>query len=103
MKEDVDDACTSLAVAGIFLGAYAISPSPLPEQQQHTGTQQHSFTMLAVLGIAAAIITGVHLVNSAARLAVLQKHPQSRSTGSAAAAAYRGAAAAAARGKQHAL
>ena len=102
MKEDVDDACTSLAVAGIFLGAYAISPSPLPEQQQHTGTQQHSFIMLAVLGIAAAVITGVHLVNSAAMLAVLQKHQQSRSTGSAA-AGYRGAAAAAARGKQHAL
>lgn len=68
MKEDVDDACASLAVAGILLGAYSISSSPLPEGgQQKDRRHVHGFTMLYALGILAAVVTGVHAVHWGAR------------------------------------
>lgn len=78
MKEDVDDACAAMAVAGILLGAFSISSRPLPEEaQQHAANvaaaeeqqqQQHSFTMLAALGTLAAVVTGVMVVHFIVRM-----------------------------------
>lgn len=71
MKEDVDDACASLAVAGIFLSAYAISSRPLPEIAGNNAGQQHSFVMLPALGVLAAVIVGAHVVHAGMRTLLL--------------------------------
>lgn len=57
MKEDVDDACAAMAVAGILLGAYSISSRPMPETHGAGMADDHSFTMLAALGTLAAMVT----------------------------------------------
>lgn len=74
MREDVDDACAALAVAGILLGAYSISSRPLPETKvrypEDSGNQpqQHSFTMLTSLGVLAAVLVGTMVVHTGTKL-----------------------------------
>jgi hypothetical protein len=67
MKEDVDDACASIAVAGILMGAYAISGKPLPETKAASLlllNNNHHTSMLGVFGVLAAVLTGVQLVHT---------------------------------------
>ena len=75
MKEDVDDACSSLAVAAILAGAYAISSRPLPEfahpSDQQQQQQQHCLSMLSVLALLACLVAGVHVVHTVVKQMVL--------------------------------
>ena len=69
MKEDVDDACASLAVAGILAGAYAISSSSssLEEKPRHDNDDDHdihTMSMLDVVGSLAAVIVAVNVLQS---------------------------------------
>lgn len=67
MKEDVDDACASIAVAGILMGAYAISGKPLPETNAASMLllkNSHHTSMLGVFGVLAAVLAGVQLVHT---------------------------------------
>lgn len=75
MKEDVDDACSSLAVAGILVGAYAISTKPLPETNYDNLMMTHSISMLAVFGILAAVIAAVHLVHATVKYSICASQP----------------------------
>ena len=68
MKDDVDDACAAMAVAGILLGAFSISSRPLPETHAADMVEEHSFTMLAALGTLAAVVTGVMAVHFMVRM-----------------------------------
>jgi hypothetical protein len=81
MKEDVDDACSSLAVAGILLGAYAISSRPLPETMMNEGNkqqqqQQHYIAMLMAFGVLAAVMAGIYMVHAVVKYAICSESEQ---------------------------
>lgn len=77
MKDDVDDACVSIAVAGILLGAYAISSRPLPETQSEQLEAQghlHYLSMLTMLSVLVGVIVAVRVLHAGIRLLLFSKH-----------------------------